>query len=386
MRSILLLSLTCLVFHNAFTQRACTIKQEIATAPIVSGTAASIKLPDVITIPVVVHVIYNNSLQNISNEQINSQIVVLNQDYRMKNKDAAYVPAAFKGVAADARIEFRLATVDPSGLATNGIIRKSTDVTAFGLADNIKYSIHGGDDAWNRDQYLNIWVGNLSGGTMGYSSVPGSDADKDGVVISYMAFGTTANVKAPFNKGRTAVHEIGHWLGLRHIWGDADCGDDRVEDTPPQAGPTRGCPSGVIATCTSGAAGNMYMNFMDFTNDECTNMFTLGQANKMRELFNNGGFRSALLMSEKAQGATNPLEVEEVVAKSFELYPNPAVDKIVVRNIAAGSQVAVYNQMGQVTKKMLVTSASAVINVSDLKGGMYYLSVNGEKGMKFIKE
>src|SRR5688572_24874459 len=285
MQSILLLSvLTSAFFLNVSSQ-------------VLNGSASTVAAPDVIIIPVVVHIVYHTDEQNISNDQVRSQIKVLNEDFRKKNIDAAYIPAAFKNLAADARIEFRLATVDPSGFTTDGILRRSTDVTAFGLDDKIKSSVLGGADAWNRDQYLNLWIGNLSGGMVGYASVPGCAPEKDGVVIKYSAFGTTFNVLAPFNKGRTAVHEIGHWLGLRHIWGDTDCGDDKIDDTPPQAGPTRGCPSGVVATCSSGAAGNMYMNFMDFTNDECTNMFTEGQTNRMRELFNAGGARVALLRS-----------------------------------------------------------------------------------------
>jgi hypothetical protein len=385
MRSILLLSFTCLLFLNLAAQRNCTIKQEVSTVVPSNGTLAPVPAPDVIIIPVVVHVIYNNASQNISNDQIRSQIVVLNKDFRLKNSDAAYIPAAFKDLAADTRIEFRLATIDPSGLSTEGIIRKSTAVTAFGLNDHIKSSINGGDDPWNRDQYLNIWVGNLSGGTMGYASVPGAAPEKDGVVISYTAFGTTANVKAPFNKGRTTVHEVGHWLGLRHIWGDADCGDDRIEDTPPQAGPTRGCPSGVIATCSSGSAGNMYMNFMDFTNDECTNMFTHGQAGRMRELFQTGGARVALLTSDKAEGAVAPEDVLINTSEKITIYPNPAVDKILLRNVSAGAQVCIYNQLGQITTRLIANNTSQEINVAGFKSGMYYVSINGDKGMKFLK-
>jgi len=372
MRSILLLSvITCAFSLNVSSQ-------------ILNGSASTVAVPDVIIIPVVVHVVYNNADQNISNDQVRSQIKVLNEDFRKQNKDAAYIPAAFRDVAADARIEFRLATIDPSGLNTNGIVRVSTALTGFVQDDKIKSTALGGDDPWNRDQYLNLWVGNLTGGIMGYSSVPGCAAEKDGVVISYKVFGTTANVASPFNKGRTTVHEIGHWLGLRHIWGDADCGDDRIDDTPPQAGPTRGCPSGVIATCSSGAAGNMYMNFMDFTNDECTNMFTVGQTNRMRELFNAGGARTALLSSNKALGAEADLYKEAIV--KTELYPNPAVDfiKLTLKNTSV-DKIVIYNNLGQITKQVAVTSNQMDINVKDLTRGMYFISLGGKEVLKFIK-
>lgn len=374
MRSILLLSvLTSAFFLNVSSQ-------------ILNGSASKIAVPDVIIIPVVVHIVYNTSDQNITNDQVRSQIKVLNQDFRKTNTDAAYIPAAFKNVAADARIEFRLATIDPSGITTDGIVRRSTDVTAFGLDDKIKSSLLGGDDAWNRDHYLNLWVGNLSGGMMGYSSVPGCAPEKDGVVIKYTAFGTTSNVLAPFNKGRTAVHEIGHWLGLRHIWGDADCGDDKIDDTPPQAGPTRGCPSGVVSTCSSGAAGNMYMNFMDFTNDECTNMFTEGQTNRMRELFNAGGARVALMMSDKATGALGDSEIEEALTSKIQLYPNPALNtiKLTLDNTPV-ARIIIYNNLGQVSKQFAVTKKQMDLNVSDLKSGMYFISLGAKNVLKFVK-
>lgn len=372
MRSILLLSfITCALCPDLSSQ-------------ILNGSSSIVAVPDVIIIPVVVHVVYNNAEQNISNDQVRSQIQVLNEDYRKKNKDAAFIPAAFRELAADVRLEFRLATIDPYGFTTNGITRKSTAVTGFAQDDKIKSAALGGDDSWNRDQYLNLWVGNLAGGVMGYSSLPGCAAEKDGVVISYKAFGTTPNVAAPFNRGRTAVHEIGHWLGLRHIWGDADCGDDKIDDTPPQAGPTRGCPSGVVATCSSGAAGNMYMNFMDFTNDECTNMFTLGQASRMRQLFNAGEARAALLSSDKARGAEEYLYQGQ--AAKTTLYPNPAADIIKLTLASAGTdRIIIYNSFGQIAKQLSVSDQQMDISVKDLKSGMYFISLGGKEVLKFIK-
>jgi hypothetical protein len=387
MRLILLVSvLTCAFFLHASSQRTCIIKEETTNATVMTVPASGAAVPDVVIIPVVVHVLYNTPDQNISNEQIRSQIKVLNEDFRKKNRDAAYVPSAFKNLAADSHIEFRLATKDPSGLSTNGIVRKSTSVTAFSLDDNIKSSIDGGDNPWNRDEYLNLWVGNLSGGVMGYASAPGSAPETDGVVIKYTAFGSTPNLKSPYNKGRTTVHEVGHWLGLRHIWGDADCGDDKIDDTPPQSGPTRGCPSGVIATCASGAAGNMYMNYMDFTNDECTNMFTLGQAARMRELFLEGGARTALLRSDKAEGAPEDGYVNDDRETGLTMYPNPAVNKLkIVVNGNISNQLIIYNHLGQVVRQVAMPGSTIEINVSSFRNGMYYVSTGGKEIYKFVK-
>ncbi len=340
----------------------------------------------VIIIPVVVHVVYNQSHQNISNEQIRSQIAVLNSDYRKKNADNRNIPTSFRALSADARIEFRLASIDPYGMATEGIIRKKTSVPAFDLNDKIKSAIDGGSDGWNRDQYLNIWVGNLASGILGYASSPGCTPAKDGVVIQYDVFGTTGNVRAPYNKGRTTVHEIGHWLGLKHIWGDEPCGDDGIDDTPPQEGPTRGCPSGVVSSCSSGAAGNMYMNFMDFTNDDCVNMFTIGQVNKMHELFVEGGERSALLLSDKAPTDQNSTTTKNPVVA---IYPNPAINTITIQFESkdfSGKEIVIYNHLGQVIKKMSTHQSKLVITISDLKDGMYFISTGDQKTYKFVKK
>lgn len=369
MRSILLLSVfLCAFFHISLSQK----------------TGSS----EAIIIPVVVHVVYNTPEQNISNEQIKSQITVLNTDYRKKNKDIVNIPAAFKTYAADTRIEFRLATVDPVGLGTTGIVRQQTSVAGFDLTDKVKSSLSGGSDPWNRDEYLNIWVCNLTGGILGYASSPGCAAEKDGVVIRYSVFGTTANVAAPYNKGRTTVHEIGHWLGLKHIWGDKSCGDDNIEDTPPQEGPTRGCPSGVISTCSSGASGNMYMNFMDFTNDDCVNMFTYGQAVRMHELFAEGGARAALLLSNKAAGAKEESGVESIV-DAISLYPNPVQNELNIKftNITTlqGRPLMIYNHLGQVTKQLIISKSVMQVNIKDLKCGVYFISAGDNKTYKFIK-
>ena len=176
----------------------------------------------VITIPVVVHVLYKTSSQNISDAQIKSQITVLNADYRKLNSDfKTVVPSAFQSAAGDAGIEFCLATVDPNGAATTGIIRKSTTSSSFSTNDYVKYSSKGGDDAWSSSKYLNIWICNLSGGLLGYSQFPGAgSAATDGCVILYSAFGNQGTVSAPYNLGRTVTHEVGHWLNLNHIWGE----------------------------------------------------------------------------------------------------------------------------------------------------------------------
>jgi hypothetical protein len=248
-----------------------------------------------VTIPVVFHVIYNGSTNNISDAQILSQLQVLNQDFRKLNQDASLTPSIFS--AADPNIEFCLATVDPNGNATTGITRTSTTVASWSTNDYMKYSVRGGKDAWDRNKYLNIWVCTMSGGILGYAQFPGGAAATDGVVIDYRYLGTTGTATAPFNKGRTATHEVGHWLNLRHIWGDANCGSDLVSDTPTHNTSNYGCPAYPhLSTCT-GTPVEMTMNYMDYTDDACMYMFSAGQSARMQALFGSGGARASLMTS-----------------------------------------------------------------------------------------
>ena len=177
----------------------------------------------VITIPVVVHILYHTPAEDISDAQVQSQIEVLNADYQKQNADTAAIPAYYRALSANCAFRFGLALADTNGQVSSGIIRKYTDVTAFNIDDGIKSDASGGDAGWDRDRYLNIWVGNLTGGLLGYSSIVGGPKATDGVVVLYTAFGTNGAASAPFNRGRTATHEIGHWLNLIHTWGDDSC-------------------------------------------------------------------------------------------------------------------------------------------------------------------
>src|SRR5688572_5473693 len=219
-------------------------------------------------IPVVVHVVHNTAAQNISDAQIQSQIDVLNDDFRATNADIGSVPAAFQPVIGDARLQFELASTDPAGNPTDGITRTNTAVVAFTDDDAVKSAATGGADAWPSDRYLNIWVCPLAGGLLGYAQFPGGPAATDGVVIRHSAFGTTGTATAPFDLGRTTTHEIGHWVNLRHIWGDdgTGCwGDDFVADTPNQGGPNTGTPPFPTVSCGNAPNGDMFMNYMDYT-------------------------------------------------------------------------------------------------------------------------
>jgi hypothetical protein len=267
-----------------------------------NGLNSSNKTNIVYTIPVVVHVIWNNNDQNISDAQIQSQIDVLNEDFRRNNADKINTPSVFLPVAADAEINFCLASRDPNGAATTGITRTFTNAFSFnGQSSNtaIKTTAGGGRDPWPRASYLNIWVCNLGGGLLGYAQFPGGTASTDGVVINYSAFGRNGTAQSPYDLGRTGTHEVGHWLNLRHIWGDSNCGNDLVADTPTQQDKNYGCPSFPQFSCgnTGNANSEMFMNYMDYCNDNCLNTFTLGQKSRMQAVLATGGQRASLANS-----------------------------------------------------------------------------------------
>ncbi len=364
----------------------------------INGSGSGDAIPNQVLIPVVVHVIWHNNTQNISDAQVQSQIDVLNADFNNKNQDRNKIPAYFASLAADCGFQFILAKSDPAGNSTSGIVRKKTNNQSFTYDDAVKYTSAGGDDAWDANSYLNIWVCQLTTGIQGYSSLPGSLNELDGIVISTAVFGTI-NTAAPFNRGRTAVHEIGHWLNLRHIWGDASCGDDKVDDTPAQQAATRGCVSGEKFSCGSSAHGDMYMNFMDFTDDGCMFMFTNGQRERMRKLFEAGGPRSALLASNALKGDGLPLQIPPVqqvaVDPGFKivLYPNPATAEITIESKDGldflGKTAIIYNRIGQAVKTIILVSAHQQVDVSNLQTGLYFIRINtgNTKAMtKFVKQ
>jgi hypothetical protein len=241
----------------------------------------------VIRIPVVFHVMHNGEAigtkPNVNDAQIISQIDQLNKDFRKTNSDTNLVPAVWKSLASDCEIEFCLASTDPSGNPTIGINRINMGTGTW--SDTRKPTT-----IWDRSKYLNIWVAEIGGGTLGYATLPGGGATNDGVVISPDYFGVGGTSVSPYNKGRTGTHEVGHWLGLEHIWGDdgtACTGSDGVTDTPNQAGQNFGCPTFPKTDACSGTSpGVMFMNYMDYSDDRCMYMFTAGQKAKMVSVLN----------------------------------------------------------------------------------------------------
>ncbi len=256
--------------------------EDFTVRAVASGEAGRVA-DELVTIPTVVHVVHHEAKENISTAQVRSQLTALNHDFRSTNRDAGLVPDPWRGLVADAKVTFELATTDPDGQPTDGIVRVETERTSFGAGDAVKRAGQGGSPAWPTDAYLNIWVCTLGGGLLGYAQFPGGPKATDGVVILNTAFGTRGSAAAPFDKGRSLTHEVGHWLNLRHIWGDTlDCsGGDRVPDTPNCAGPNYGTPVFPKKSCHNGPNGDMFMNFMDYVDDAAMFMFTAGQVARM---------------------------------------------------------------------------------------------------------
>lgn len=376
-------------------------RQDGGREPLPSVPPRDTAANEIITIPVVIHVLFNAAAQYISDEQVLSQIAVLNRDFRLLNTDRENVPAAFKNKAADTRIMFCLAQVDPEGRPTTGILRRYTTQSSFRTMDDMKLKAKGGSDAWDARSYLNIWVCSMGGRSLGYATPPGGDPKKDGVVINFDVFGDRGTVRKDFNRGRTGTHEIAHWLGIKHIWGDADCGDDEVADTPPQTSYNYGCPSFPRKTyCSADNNGDMFMNFMDLTNDACMNMFTTGQKNKMRAQFALGGKRNSFLRSYRcdgslASGAPLPqdtLPVKEAIVQeepAISIYPNPAQDVVNITareiNTLDGKTVTIYNNTGTVVLTTVIKPGKTTIPVKQLLPGIYMLKIGEAAGQKIFK-
>ncbi len=252
------------------------------TKRVVENPAAYRLVNGVIEIPVVFNVLYRTTAQNVSLAQLQSQIDVLNEDFAATNADYNLTSTYNSVKSGNIGVRFVLDQVK----------RRSTTKTSWSTNDAMKKSAQGIAPTTPTTK-LNIWVCNMGGGILGYAQFPGGSSATDGVVLDDNATGRTGTAAAPFNKGRTATHEVGHWMNLRHIWGDATCGNDQVGDTPTHNTANYGCPAaGHLSTC-SGTPVEMTMNYMDYTDDACMYMFSAGQKSRMLAVFAVGGPRNS---------------------------------------------------------------------------------------------
>ncbi len=406
MRQALLTIVLISCYYLSYSQRVCGTEAYVQhnfvlqkNAPSEENTAPprDTVSNEIITIPVVVHIMYNKDWQNLSEAQVLSQIAALNRDYRLLNTNKNVIPEAFSGVAADSRIMFCIAKVDPNGFQTNGIERKYTNKTYYMSDDDIKFAAKGGLNAWDSKRYLNIWVCSIFGRVLGYATPPGGDPLKDGVVINFDVFGTVGSLQGNFNQGRTATHEVGHWLGLKHIWGDDFCGSDDINDTPRQKSSNFGCPSFPSTTdCSMDSNGDMFMNYMDLTNDACMSMFTTGQKHKMRAIFALNGPRNSFLRSYQcdsslATGGPLPQDTVQVndVEDLISIYPNPVLDFINIKakqlHTLQGKTAIIMSAQGLPLVKKTLQSGNERISIGHLPPGIYMLSIGDGSSRKTFK-
>ena len=253
--------------------RASQTKLESVTARGLESVS-DLRKAKLITIRTVVNVVYRTDEENVSDAQIRRQIGALNRDFRAKNPDRSKVPVPWKGLVTDARLKFRLVKTT----------RTRTTLNGFTVDDGVKKASTGGIAPYLPTTHMNMWVCALTGGLLGYAQFPGGPLSLDGVVINYRAFGLDGTAEAPFHGGRTATHEVGHFLNLIHIWADTNgcTGSDMVADTPNCAGPNFGTPSWPSISCSNGPNGDMFMNYMDYTDDGAMCLFTAQQVVRMR--------------------------------------------------------------------------------------------------------
>ena len=351
----------------------------------------------VYTIPVVVHIVYNDASENLDDSVVFNQIDILNQSFRRTNADTVNMRDDYETIVGDSYIQFELAQIDPDGQATTGITRTNTTQNSFlgvggSPAEGVKSDADGGIDPWDQSHYLNIWVCNMqlfsTPFLLGYATPPNNLANwppgsadnmSDGVVIEFEAFGSNNPNELDLGggpievDGKTTVHEVGHYLGLRHLWGDGDCAEeDGIDDTPNADDQSNQDCDTTKNTCTDnigtlGDLPDMVENYMDYSAETCQNSFTLGQVDLMRGVLENE--RIDLISG-------NPASNSEIGAFEFNVYPNPSKGTIVIGNLPNESaKLKIYTESGQVIKEMTI---SAQQKIEGLKSGLYFIQLYSE--------
>lgn len=367
-RQYIILSLLLLFATLLYAQDQCLSNHKTI---IHTDIEESILTRDNQVLTVVFHVIWNDEAENISDERIKSQLEVLNQDFNKKNNRLDQVPDVFKAFIADVGIEFCLANKDPEGNPTTGITRRKTQVHNIGLTDNYYQFSKGGQDNWDPEKYINIWVVSFGNSEIqGYASFPGQDPKaKDGIVMNYKYFGNKMGAIEPHHLGSSLTHEMGHYFGLQHPWGakiNDDCAeDDAIDDTPLQNGPTEGCPAfPKLDDCTQGS-GIMFMNFMDYSDDNCLSMFTKGQKSFM--LSNLMNFRSKLLDNQQCLSSSSL-----PAWNSNKVFPNPTSGSITLD--FPSKDIQLINTQGQILNEW--TKETSKIDLSSYTSGIYFLRID----------
>lgn len=375
-----------------------------------------------VTIPVVFHIVFSTPEQNLSDDVIQNQIAILNEDFQRLNADTSEMRSVFNAVKGSTNIHFELAQLDPNGNPTTGITRTSTATQSFGTinlllgnfadVEKVKSSTQGGKSPWNPNKYLNIWVCNMSlniGGNdtpllLGYGTPPiglpnwpsGSTPNLvDGVVIQYQCVGSNNPNELEIGGdeidvvGRTVTHEVGHYLGLRHIWGDGDCTQqDGINDTPNALAQSEGDCNLSKNTCVDNIFGmdlpDMVENFMDYSAETCQNTFTQGQAELMCSVLQNQRFSLVNINSAVIHEIKNETDAR--------VYPVPACTELnlVTSEPMQGTIKVVDINGATMSQQRMNNSDHNKIDVCDLKNGVYFVQIESSdaqtKTLKFVKQ
>jgi hypothetical protein len=378
------------IFESSIAQnhRTCGIDDYYKNIPVQNLPLGSgLETRNTMTLTIVVHVVWNKTNENISDEQIVDQIDRLNTDFNDPFTDKQNVPPEFRAVIANPQIRFCLASKDPSGKPHTGITRVKTTIPFIGSQKNINdlhiihYTNLGGTDAWDTHRYINIWVGALDN-IFGRSTIGGHviQEAEDGIVIDPEYFKTDLKT----NKfGRTLVHEMGHYLGLLHTWGMniGDCNeDDGLDDTPIQEGPYYDCPSYPQLSC---GISNMYMNYMDYVDDICTHLFTKDQVRLMMQTLSTS--RNTLVaFTDACNTRPGPVYADSV---DISILPRLGLLTIELKNLP--DQIiyfTVFNVLGQKTGEAYIhITRQGEINIKDWPRGIYFLYFRYNKEQKTIK-
>ena len=361
---------------------------------------------EILQIPVVVHVLYQNDAENISDDRIKSQIDVLNEDFGRTNTDTTNTRAVFDTIAGKAKFQFYLATTDPDGNATNGITRTSTNVNSFmtenelysgEMLESMKKTSSGGVESWPVADYLNIWVCDISIdgqlGILGYAyppnnlpnwqGIPTVDSQYDGVVIHYAVFGRDAAPDVGGGQivqflGRVSTHEVGHYFGLRHIWGDSDncIDDDGIDDTPRATQDAQNQCNHNSNTCVESPFNfpDMVENYMDYSDPSCQNMFTMGQVDFMYSIIVN--YRTQLPDSTTSSIYSSFINNNK---DKIYAYPNPASDWITIdlSQEKEAQKIQIFDISGKLVwqEKKLANKDKILITTSSFSRGLYFIKV-----------
>lgn len=422
--------------HEGYQKQADDLIKEVSE--MVQSQSRSSRSTDLIKIPVVFHILYNSADENLPDSVILDQLRIMNESFRRTNSDTTNTRTEFKNVVGDTKIEFELATIDPDGKPTNGITRTSTSVTHFGgvlpyspgqnaqitkwVADSFTYNLFritddklGGKTSWNPRAYLNVWIGDLrifepnfsnfeevvylglATNPKGHKNWPDSVLPDyitaEGALIHYVNVGSNnPNLfPAPYQaynttakSGKITVHEVGHYLGLRHIWGDGDCTkDDYINDTPLALNHSQWTCNPAKNTCTDPGTDlpDMIENYMDYSSGDCQNSFTKEQAAVMREVY---------LKYRKQQPAASTTEITNSL--KFRSYPNPTSGKVTIELENVNEDVVdiiVQDIQGRNLINQSFDSTQPIILNLNSAPGIYIVRINTEKetvSYRIIKE